>query len=151
MYVREQCRSGIREPEVPVQNSSVLWLKQFRVVLGPLMCCPAKSWNRSLTFFCPNLSLYFFESRNDFWIEMNFLRDSIRNWFGQLIRLPVTSKEKVKAWRHFTRREKSLWRYRHFFPNIYLRKKPRESNWPKALEKPFKETIIIYWKKNISN
>ena len=59
-------------------------------------------------------------------LKWTSLRDSIWNWFGQLIRLPVTSKEKVKAWRHFTRREKSLWRHRHFFPNIYLRKKPRE-------------------------
>ena len=70
-------------------------------------------------------------------LKWTFLRDSIQTGFGQLIRLPVTSKEKVKAWRHFTRREKSLWRHRHFFPNIYLRKKPRENNWPEG----FRETI----------
>ena len=144
---------SIRNPRTRSSGPELVGLVIETVSSGPWTpdVLSGQILKESSYLFCPNLSLYFFESRNDFWIEMNFLRDSIRNWFGQLIRLPVTSKEKVKAWRHFTRREKSLWRHRHFFPNIYLRKKPRESNWPKALEKPFKETIIIYWKKNISN
>ena len=82
MNVWEQCRSGIREPEVPVQDWSVLWLKQFRAVLGPLMCCPAKSWNRALTFFLSKLEFIFFR------VEKWFLNwNELFTWFdSKLIR-----------------------------------------------------------------
>ena len=127
--------------------------------------CDWNSFERSLHPWCvvrPNLETEHlpFLSKLEFIffpVEKWFLNwNELFTWFdSKLIRSinspPCYVKRKVKAWRHFTRREKSLWRHRHFFPNIYLRKKPRESNWPKALEKPFKETIIIYWKENISN